>query len=184
MVAALEQGKATALDRTTILTAEVKELREERLRLVEDAEALGQVLAALTKRQEQLTTQANLQTATQTLEGVKRVKQTLTAEPEAASGALRHEREAAKVPPWGRDPFVLSTTLAGGEGQEDIETQLRLSAIILGAKRAVAIINNRVARVGDMIEGRHVVKILRDRVIVRDETGDKTLPLNPGGPGP
>jgi len=77
---------------------------------------------------------------------------------------------------WGRDPFVIPSASSGeGSGKEG---GLRLSAIIYRKNGGVAIINNRILRKGDRIDGKEVARILEDRVILRDSSGDRELQVN------
>lgn len=75
---------------------------------------------------------------------------------------------------WGRDPFVLPSN----SGEPGKEGGLRLSAIIYRKNAGVAIINNRILRKGDQIDGKEVAQILEDRVILRDSSGDRELQVN------
>ena len=92
---------------------------------------------------------------------------------------LKKKEQALK---WGRDPFVLPTSQAGRGGKEAIESEFRLSAIIYRAGRGVAIINNRIVRIGDAIEGMKVAEIRQDRVILRDRSGNQELRIKRLGP--
>lgn len=85
------------------------------------------------------------------------------------------ERKEAELR-WGRDPFVLPRRPTGG-GME-AEGEFHLSAIIYRAGRGVAIINNKILRPGDMIEGRRVAEIREDRVVLQDAVGKKELRVN------
>ena len=79
---------------------------------------------------------------------------------------------------WGRDPFLLPEKQPGQGGKEAVEGEFRLSAIIYRAGRGVAIINNRIVRVGDVIEEMKVAEIRQDRVILRSAAGNKELRVN------
>jgi len=74
---------------------------------------------------------------------------------------------------WGRDPFALPSRPTGG-GMET-EGDFHLSAIIYRAGGGVAIINNKILRQGDLIEGRRVAEIREDRVVLQDAAGKKEL---------
>jgi hypothetical protein len=76
---------------------------------------------------------------------------------------------------WGRDPFVIPSAMGEGLGKEG---GLRLSAIIYRRNGGVAIINNRILRKGDRIDGKEIARILEDRVILRDSSGDRELQVN------
>jgi hypothetical protein len=90
----------------------------------------------------------------------------------------------SEVLKWGRDPFALPVEEKGGGSGIIFGRDLRLSAIINGPGRGVAIINNRILREGDTIEGVQVVKILNDRVMLNDESGYRELRINRLKPSP
>jgi hypothetical protein len=77
---------------------------------------------------------------------------------------------------WGRDPFALPSQSAGTGIAADGE--FHLSAIIYRAGRGVAIINNKILRQGDMIEGKRISEILEDRVVLQGAAGEKELRVN------
>ena len=77
---------------------------------------------------------------------------------------------------WGRDPFALPGQSAGTGLATDGE--FHLSAIIYREGRGVAIINNKILRKGDMIEGRRIAEILEDRVVLQGAAGEKELRVN------
>jgi hypothetical protein len=77
---------------------------------------------------------------------------------------------------WGRDPFALPSQSAGTGIATDGE--FHLSAIIYRTGRGVAIINNKILRQGDMIEGRRIAQILEDRVVLQGAAGEKELRVN------
>ena len=77
---------------------------------------------------------------------------------------------------WGRDPFV-ATSMAPGEESGTV-SGLNLTAIIYRRNSGVAIINNRILRKGDRINGKEISQILEDRVILRDGGGDRDLRVN------
>ncbi|MBI3812393.1 MAG: hypothetical protein HY283_09360 [Nitrospirae bacterium] len=77
---------------------------------------------------------------------------------------------------WGRDPFALPGQPSGAGVAADGE--FHLSAIIYRAGRGVAIINNKILRQGDMVEGRRITEILPDRVVLQGATGEKELRVN------
>ncbi|HUK55938.1 MAG TPA: hypothetical protein VLY20_04700 [Nitrospiria bacterium] len=74
---------------------------------------------------------------------------------------------------WGRDPFVLPgrTNAVGSEANGE----LHLSAIIYRSGRGVAIINNKILRKGDKIDGKQITDILEDRVVLQGPAGEKEL---------
>lgn len=80
---------------------------------------------------------------------------------------------------WGRDPFILPVPPSEQAMSNRVETEtgksFSLSAIIYRGGEGAAIINHRILRLGDRIEGMMVQEILSDRVILRD--GSKLLEL-------
>lgn len=80
---------------------------------------------------------------------------------------------------WGRDPFILPVPPSEQTTSSSVETEtgksFSLSAIIYREGEGAAIINHRILRPGDRIEGMMVQEILFDRVILRD--GSKRLEL-------
>jgi len=76
---------------------------------------------------------------------------------------------------WGRDPFALPGPAAPGVSTDG---EFHLSAIIYRAGHGVAIINNKILRRGDMIEGRRVAGIFQDRVLLQGPAGEKELRVN------
>jgi hypothetical protein len=81
-----------------------------------------------------------------------------------------------KFSQWGRDPFVVSSVKPGEES--GTVSGLNLSAIIYRKNSGVAIINSRILRRGDRINGKEIAQILEDRVILRDSSGDRDLRVN------
>lgn len=77
---------------------------------------------------------------------------------------------------WGRDPFSLPGPSTGSA--ISTEGDFHLSAIIYREGRGVAIINNKILRKGDMIEGRRITEIMEDRVILQGIAGEKELRVN------
>lgn len=77
---------------------------------------------------------------------------------------------------WGRDPFALPRQSTGAGMATDGE--FHLSAIIYREGRGVAIINNKILRKGDTIEGRRITEILEDRVVLQGAAGEKELRVN------
>ena len=84
---------------------------------------------------------------------------------------------------WGRDPFYFPRAEAhsnhGGEVAE--AGGMKLSAILYHEEGSVAVINHRIVRQGDLIGGRKVVSIFKDRVILQDLSGVSELKLDPFG---
>lgn len=74
---------------------------------------------------------------------------------------------------WGRDPFALPDKRSGIGMRVDRE--FHLSAIIYRSGKGLAIINNKILRKGDKIDGRKIADIREDRVILRDTAGERVL---------
>lgn len=80
---------------------------------------------------------------------------------------------------WGRDPFILPARPNEQGTWNSVETDagksFSLSAIIYRDGEGAAIINHRILRLGDRIDGMMVQEILSDRVILRE--GSRMLEL-------
>jgi hypothetical protein len=80
---------------------------------------------------------------------------------------------------WGRDPFILPVRPNEQGTSNSVETDagksFSLSAIIYRDGEGAAIINHRILRLGDRIDGMMVQEILSDRVILRE--GSRMLEL-------
>lgn len=75
---------------------------------------------------------------------------------------------------WGRDPFALPGR--SGQGLADSDGEFHLSAIIYRPGRGgLAIINNKILQRGDTIEGRQILDIMEDRVIIAGGSGGREL---------
>lgn len=70
---------------------------------------------------------------------------------------------------WGRDPFAQPTN------EEAMSGTLSLTSILYNPASAVAVINGQVVRAGDDVDGRRVVSIGPDHVIVREGTINRRL---------
>jgi hypothetical protein len=82
---------------------------------------------------------------------------------------------------WGRDPFVLPVRPAGEPQQvaNQIEKPFSLSAIIYNNGTGAAIINGRIVRKGDQIEGMEVSELHSDRVLLREGLRNLELRVDP-----
>jgi hypothetical protein len=81
---------------------------------------------------------------------------------------------------WGRDPFVLP--VPSGEPQQvmnEMEKPFSLSAIIYNNGAGTAIINGRILRKGDQIEGMEVGEVHPDRVLLREGLRNLELRVDP-----
>ncbi len=81
---------------------------------------------------------------------------------------------------WGRDPFHIpqeKVDVPKGK-EEDLGPKLSLSAIIYRDGSGIAIINNRIMRVGDVIEKMELTGIMEDRVTLRGPGGEEEVRVN------
>ena len=81
---------------------------------------------------------------------------------------------------WGRDPFHIpqeKVDIPKGK-EEDLGPKLSLSAIIYRDGSGIAIINNKIMRVGDVIEKMELTGIMEDRVTLRGPGGGEELRVN------
>jgi hypothetical protein len=76
-------------------------------------------------------------------------------------------------PEFGKDIFSRGIAEAStpDEPQYEREVEFKLNAIILDDKRRIAIINNKILEVGDVIQGAEVIAIVKSSVVlkIRDE---------------
>ncbi len=78
----------------------------------------------------------------------------------------------AEALPLERDPFTFAYT-----GPKSSRDGLELSGILWEGEKPTAIINQAFLKVGDSTDQFSVVKILQDRVILKDHTGEFELRL-------
>lgn len=78
----------------------------------------------------------------------------------------------AEDPEWGRDPFSGRIYSAGKK-----TSALHLIGIIWDEKNPVAMINERILKTGDVIQGKQVVRINSDSVIIDDGSKETELKL-------
>ncbi|MCX7785139.1 MAG: hypothetical protein N2201_02780 [candidate division WOR-3 bacterium] len=101
-----------------------------------------------------------------TAEAVKKMIPPLSVKPESI--VVETEAEKGK---WGTDPFargwMLSTEI----------TDLRLRAITQSGNKAYALINDQILEAGEMIAGKKIVAIEKDRVILEQSGRTFTLIL-------
>ncbi|MBI3804793.1 MAG: hypothetical protein HY282_13635 [Nitrospirae bacterium] len=80
---------------------------------------------------------------------------------------------------WGRDPFILPVKPASiapiNNTESDDGKALSLSAVIYREGEGTAIINHRIVRKGDHVEGMIVDEILPDRIFLK--SGSKVIEL-------
>ncbi len=60
-----------------------------------------------------------------------------------------------------------------------VSSPYRLSAILVAEGRRIAVINGRPVQAGDRVSHAKVLRILRDKVVLRASTGDLTIRLLP-----
>ncbi len=81
---------------------------------------------------------------------------------------------------WGRDPFFIPQEKVDiPKGKEEVlGPRLSLSAIIYRNGSGIAIINNKIMRVGDVIEKMELTGIMEDRVTLRGPGGEEEIRVN------
>jgi hypothetical protein len=86
-----------------------------------------------------------------------------------------------------RSPIVKDIANAGGAKTSEVAQKkappLKIQGIIWGGRFNQAIINNKVVKIGDTVEGARIINIDRHRIIVFFEGEQYTL-LSPTGRGP
>lgn len=93
---------------------------------------------------------------------------------------LKWLQERERTSKWGRDPFLIpQERQEAPQAKEELEeTPLSLSAIIYREGRGIAIINNKILRVGDIIDKMQLIGIMEDRVILKGPREVKELTVN------
>ncbi len=109
------------------------------------------------------------------------------------------EQKRGASPRWGRDPFAIpirplrsDTVGVDKEASKDASKEesksgkaVSLSAIIYKGGEGAAIINGRIVRKGDIVEGMEVLQVLLDRVVLKEGSRvvelrvDRFLPKSP-----
>ena len=82
---------------------------------------------------------------------------------------------------WGRDPFVLPIRTEGGlqQGVSQPDKAFSLTAIIYNSGTGAAIVNGRIVRTGDHIEGMEVGEVHSDRVFLKEGSRILELKVDP-----
>lgn len=88
-----------------------------------------------------------------------------------SSAETPKKEESKETLGWGRCPFSGKVYTSRQEGP----VSLKLSGIIWDSKNPLAMINERVVKVGDTIAGNTVVEIKHDRVILNNGSSDFEL---------
>lgn len=79
---------------------------------------------------------------------------------------------------WRSDPFYVSVRVKNApKPKRRHVVRLRLKAISFAGENSVAMINNRIVSVGDVIQGYKVVQIKQKQVVLRKGTQTKILSL-------
>ncbi len=109
----------------------------------------------------------------------KEQKEKLAADKETVTPKIAITKQTRFIPKdpiplkdWGRDPFVQARP---DLDEENILSKLRLSAISVQGDSRMALINSKLVRVGDVINGLKVNSIDADRVILA--SGNRTYQL-------
>lgn len=98
--------------------------------------------------------------------GIQKVKTIMT---EKGIISLTRRAKRSNYSSWGRNPFAISgTPIRRFEG-------LILNGILWDNKSPMAIVNEKIVKIGDKIDGNVVVDIEQDRVILND--GSKNIEL-------
>lgn len=95
------------------------------------------------------------------------------------NSAFLKQRKASMQ--WGRDPFVLPARPTGEPHQvmNEVDKPFSLNAIIYNNETGAAIINGRIVRKGDQIEGMEVSELHPDRVLLREGLRILELKVDP-----
>lgn len=95
-----------------------------------------------------------------------------------------------RSPEWPRDPFA-SLRQAPAIAQTDVPAPVQIeepdpvvASILYSSDRRLAMIDGRVARIGDVVGGAKIIDILPNAVIIESpRRGQRTLTLRPSGAG-
>jgi hypothetical protein len=77
--------------------------------------------------------------------------------------------------PWSRDPFVAQGKLK--KKGPSAPTTLHLSGIMWDEKKPAAIINDNIVSAGDEVQGKKIIKIEKDKVILQEDGQEYILRL-------
>ncbi len=102
----------------------------------------------------------------------KTITQTVSAQPATILNnqvSTLPEQDTVKILKWGSDPFVRPWILSS-----EIK-DLKLKAITISGKKAYALINDQILETGEMIAGKSITAIEKDKVIL--EQGGRTFTL-------
>jgi type II secretory pathway component PulC len=141
--------------KVTFLTREVKpKIKKETLALLPKKEISGTVIPKLTKpiKKESLV-----------------VEKTETKKETLKFALIKPKEVAEDTETWGEDPFVREFSYISEM------KSLIVSAITVSENEAYAIVNNQIVHVGDVIDGKKVVAIEKDRIVV--EKGGKRFTI-------
>jgi hypothetical protein len=78
---------------------------------------------------------------------------------------LRSAQSAVWEKPWRRDPFLAQVSSAA------VASRLKLNGIVWDEKNPYAMVNDKVVKVGDVIEGFRVLEIKQGSVILWSDAG-------------
>lgn len=88
-----------------------------------------------------------------------------------SSGAIRKQKSRTIHTNWGRNPFSAVRSVSG------LSSGLQLSGIIFDEQGGYAVLNDQICHIGDTIDGKKIVDIKQDRVILNDGTKDFEVKL-------
>jgi len=126
------------------------------------AQTRSRTASRVSQAKEKVAAQTNVK------EAVKSVTQPIKSILEGETAPVVTEKVSDKGR-WGADPFVRDWVLS-----EDIK-DLKLKAVTQSGSRAYALINDQILEIGEIIQGKKIVAIDRDNVIL--EQGDRRFTL-------
>jgi hypothetical protein len=105
--------------------------------------------------------------------------------PPAVPAATPTRRLAPPPPPdqlWGRDPFAIDPKrLPRGPKAADQFSGFKITGVVWGPQGYQALVNDRVVRVGDQVDGARILRITKEGVELSKDGETHFLPLSEKG---
>lgn len=113
---------------------------------------------------------------------VARALEAVAAAKPAAAPAATSGRRLAPPPlpdtPWGRDPFVIGENRLPHRPKTAVEfSGFKVSGVVWGPQGYRALVNDRVVRAGDQVDGARVVQITSEGVELEKDGETRLFPL-------
>jgi type II secretory pathway component PulC len=90
------------------------------------------------------------------------------------------ELGSVRKKPWAADPFYRRSARSKAASTEAPASSFNLKAIIYNKTAPSAFLNNRVVRLGDIVDGAKVIRISKNAVILKDNGREITVTVKRG----